>query len=50
MKVGYLITARMKSTRLPKKLTLEINERQIIRLMLDRLKTSSSINEIIICT
>lgn len=40
----------MKSTRLPKKLTLKINGRQIIRWMIDRLKLSSSINDIIICT
>ena len=50
MKVGYLITGRMKSTRLPKKLTLEINNRQVIRLMIDRLKLVTSIDEIIICT
>ncbi len=50
MKIGYLITARMKSTRLPGKLTLEINERQIIRWMIDRLKLSPLLDEIIICT
>lgn len=50
MKIGYLITARMKSTRLPKKLTLEIENRQIIRWMIDRIKISKSIDEIIICT
>ena len=50
MKIGYLITARMKSTRLKKKLTLEINNRQIIRWMIDRIKLAKSIDEIIICT
>lgn len=50
MKTGYLITGRMKSTRLPKKLTLEIEDRQVIRWMIDRLKLSNSIDEIIICT
>jgi len=50
MKIGYLITARMKSTRLPGKLTLEINERQIIRWMIDRLRLSPLLDEIIICT
>lgn len=50
MKTGYLITARMKSTRLPKKLTLEIENRQIIRWMIDRLKIAKSVDEIIICT
>jgi len=50
MKVGFLITARMKSTRLPKKLTLEVNGRHIIRWMIDRLKLSQSVDDIIICT
>lgn len=50
MKIGFLITARMKSTRLPKKLILEINGRQVIRWMIDRLKLSSFIEDIIICT
>ncbi len=50
MRIGFLITARMKSTRLAKKLTLEINGRQIIRWMIDRLKQCPSIDDIIICT
>lgn len=50
MKTGFLITARMKSTRLPKKLTLKINDREIIRHMIDRLKESEVLDEIIICT
>jgi spore coat polysaccharide biosynthesis protein SpsF len=40
----------MKSTRLPKKLTLQINGREIIRHMIDRLKESDVLDEIIICT
>lgn len=50
MRTGFLITARMKSTRLPKKLTLKINGREIIRHMIDRLKESDVLDEIIICT
>jgi len=50
MKVGYLITGRMKSTRLPKKLTKKIFGREIIRWMIDRLKLNNLIDEIIICT
>jgi spore coat polysaccharide biosynthesis protein SpsF len=50
MKIGYLITGRMKSTRLPKKLTLELENRQIIRWMIDRLKLAKTIDKIIICT
>ena len=50
MKIGFLITARLKSTRLPKKLLLKINRREIIRHMIDRLKMSESLSNIIICT
>ena len=38
MQTGFLITARMKSTRLPKKLILRINDREVIALLIDRLK------------
>jgi len=50
MKIGFLITGRMKSTRLPRKLTLKLNGREVIRWMIDRLKLNHNINEIIICT
>ncbi len=50
MRTGFLITGRMKSTRLPNKLTLVINGKEIIRHMIDRLKISDVLDEIIICT
>jgi len=50
MKVGFLITARLKSTRLPKKLLLKIKGKSMIEHMIERLKTAKSIDEIIICT
>jgi len=50
VKVGFSITARMKSTRLPKKLTLKIHDREVIALMIDRLKQSDVLDEIIIAT
>lgn len=50
MKIGFLITARLKSTRLPKKLILQLNERKVISHMIDRLKLSSVLDSIIICT
>jgi spore coat polysaccharide biosynthesis protein SpsF len=50
MKIGFLITARMKSTRLPKKLTLKIKNREVIAWMIDRLKQCNILNEIIIAT
>lgn len=50
MRIGYLVTARLKSTRLPNKLILKIQEREVIRWMIDRLKISTELDEIVICT
>ena len=50
MKTGYLVTARLKSTRLPRKLLLEIKGKSVITHMLDRLKLANNVDEIIICT
>ncbi len=50
MKVGFLITARLKSTRLPKKLLLEVNGAPYIVWMLRRLKLAPILSEIVLCT
>mgnify|MGYP000129593631 FL=1 len=50
MKVGYLITGRLKSTRLPEKLLLKIKGQSILSHMIDRLKLAKSVDEIILCT
>ena len=50
MKSAFLITARLKSTRLPKKILLEVAGKPLIVHMLDRLKCARTINKIIICT
>jgi spore coat polysaccharide biosynthesis protein SpsF len=50
MKTGYLIIGRLKSTRLPNKLLLDIKGKPIISHLLDRLKLAKKIDEIIICT
>lgn len=50
MKIGYLLIGRLKSTRLHKKLLLKIKKKPIISHLIDRLKLSKKINEIIICT
>jgi spore coat polysaccharide biosynthesis protein SpsF len=50
MKIGYLITGRLKSTRLPKKLLLEIKGKPIISHMIERLKLAQKVDEIVICT
>lgn len=50
LKVGYLIIGRLKSTRLPKKLLLEVKGQAILGHMIDRLKLSKKIDDIVICT
>jgi len=50
MKVGYLVTGRLKSTRLPKKLLIEVRGKPVISHMLDRLKLATRIDQIVICT
>jgi spore coat polysaccharide biosynthesis protein SpsF len=50
MSTAILITARLKSDRLPKKVTLPIHGRPMICHMIDRLKTSRRAEKIILCT
>ena len=50
MKTGFLITARLKSTRLPEKLLREVEGRPIFSHMIDRLKLAKRVDEIIVCT
>ena len=50
MKSAILITARLKSTRLPKKIIKPIHGKPMIKHMLDRLKLAKSPNKIILCT
>jgi spore coat polysaccharide biosynthesis protein SpsF len=50
MKTAYLITARLKSTRLTKKLLREVAGRPIFAHMLDRVKQARRVDEIVVCT
>ncbi len=50
MSTAFFITARLKSTRLPKKIMLEVKGKPLIVHMLDRIKHSRYIEEIVICT
>jgi spore coat polysaccharide biosynthesis protein SpsF len=50
MRTGFLITARLKSTRLPMKLLQEVEGRSIFSHMIDRLKLTQSVDQIIVCT
>lgn len=49
-KLGFIITGRMKSTRLKKKLTLKILDREMIAWMIDRAKLFFKDDEIVIAT
>ena len=50
MKIGFLITARLKSTRLPMKLLMQINGKSILEHVINRCKLVSDISEIVLCT
>ncbi len=50
MKTGFLITARLKSSRLTKKLSLPFGNENYITQLVRRLKTSPHLQEIVICT
>ncbi|MBF8984164.1 3-deoxy-manno-octulosonate cytidylyltransferase [Lutibacter sp. B2] len=50
MKIGFLITARLKSTRLPFKILKDLNGKTVIERIIDRAKEIQDISEIIVCT
>ena len=50
MKVGFLITARLKSTRLPMKIMKDLNGRNVIQRLIDRIKEIEGIDKIVLCT
>ena len=50
MKIGFLITARLKSTRLPEKLLKSLDDKLIIENVIDRIKEVPSISTIVLCT
>lgn len=50
MRTVFLITARLKSTRLKKKIFKKINNKPMIYHMIQRIKSIKEINDIIVCT
>ncbi len=50
MKIGFLITARLKSTRLPLKILKDLNGRTVIERIIDRSKQIRGICDIVLCT
>ncbi len=50
MKIGFLITARLKSTRLPLKLLLDLNGKSIVERVIERTKKVAFVEDIVLCT
>ena len=50
MKIGFFITARLKSTRLPKKLLKILDDKLLIENVIDRIKEVSPLDSIVLCT
>src|SRR3989338_409500 len=50
MKIGFLITARLKSTRLPLKIIKDLKGRTVIERIIDRIKEIKGISKIVLCT
>ena len=50
MSIPFLITARLKSKRLKKKILRKIKNKEILSHMIDRIKHSKNISKIVICT
>ena len=50
MKIGFLITARLKSERLPLKIIKDLNGKTVIERLIDRIKEINNITDIVLCT
>ncbi len=50
MKIGFLITARLKSKRLPNKILIKVENEPILSHMIKRIKYSNQVDKIIVCT
>ncbi len=50
MKIGFLITARLKSSRLPLKILKDLNGKTVIEHIIDRCRKVQDISEIVLCT
>ena len=49
-KIAVIIQARMNSTRLPSKVLAKLNEKSLFEFLVQRLKKSTLVNEIILAT
>jgi len=50
MKIGFFITARLKSSRLKRKILLDLNGRNVLERVIDRCKATEGIDGVVLCT
>ncbi|WP_299259067.1 NTP transferase domain-containing protein [uncultured Aquimarina sp.] len=50
MKIGYFITARLKSSRLKQKIVLPLNGRNVLDHVIERCKLVQNIDDVVLCT
>lgn len=50
MKIGFVIPARLKSTRLSKKIIMKIGEQTALEWAIDRARAAKSIDEVVVAT
>jgi len=50
MRIGYLITARLKSTRLIKKILLDLNGKSILDRVIKRCQLTKGVDKVVLCT
>jgi spore coat polysaccharide biosynthesis protein SpsF len=50
MRIGFLITARLKSTRLKQKILLDLNGKLVLDRVIDRCKATKGVDGVVLCT
>ena len=50
MKIGFFITARLKSTRLKRKILLDLNGKSVLDRVIERAKQVKGIDGVVLCT
>ncbi len=50
MKIGFFITARLKSTRLKQKILLDLNGKSVLDRIIERAKSVEGVDDVVLCT
>ena len=50
MKIGFFITARLKSTRLKRKILLDLNGKTVLERVIERCKAVKGVGGVVLCT